>query len=303
MGNPPFVGARLMNEEQKKDVEKIFLNIKNSGNVDYVACWHKLASEYMKNTNIETALVSTNSICQGEQPAIVWKDLLNNGINIYFAHKTFRWDSEASIKAHVHCIIIGFSYINRNTKIIYENGKINKVNNINGYLVNSENIIIDSKNHQICDVPEIGIGNKPIDDGNYLFTFDEMKEFIKKEPKSEKYFKKFYGAQEFINNKVRYCLWLGECSLDELRNMPYVMERIQKVREFRLNSKSQGTIKLGDTPARFHVENIPKTNYLLIPRVSSENRRYIPIGFMNKEDLCSDRFILLKMHHYMILEY
>ena len=288
MGNPPFVGARLMDQEQKSDVAEIFKNIKNYGNIDYVGCWYIKSAEYMKNTNIETALVSTNSICQGEQTTILWKDMLNNGININFAHRTFRWDSEASLKAHVHCIIIGFSYKLRDKRVIYDNGKFNETKNINAYLVDAPNVLIDSRSNPICNVPEIGIGNKPIDDGNYLFTKDEMREFLKKEPLSEKYFKKFYGAQEFINNKVRYCLWVGDCEPNELSKMPLVLEKIKNVRNFRLSSKSEGTRKLAEKPTRFHVENMPKTNYLLIPRVSSENRRYIPIGFMNKNDLCSD---------------
>lgn len=288
MGNPPFVGARMMNNSQKEDINNIFNGIKNSGNVDYVGCWYIKATQYMKNTIITTALVSTNSICQGEQPAILWKKIMDEGIRINFAYRTFRWDSEASLKAHVHCIIVGFSFVNKEQKKIFENGNTKACSNINAYLVEAPNIIIESRSKPICNAPEIGIGNKPIDDGNYLFTEEEMKEFIKKEPASEKYFKKFYGSQEFINNKVRYCLWVGECEPGELSKMPNVLERIKNVKEFRLKSKSEGTRKLAERPTRFHVENMPKTNYLLIPRVSSENRRYIPIGFMDKNDLCSD---------------
>lgn len=288
MGNPPFVGARLVSEAQKEDINNIFNGIKNAGNIDYVACWHLKASEYMKGTLIETALVSTNSICQGEQPAIIWKSIMNQGIVINFAHRTFRWDSEASLKAHVHCIIVGFSYVNRNEKLLFENGKSNRVNNINAYLIDASNIIIESRNKPLCNVPEIGIGNKPIDGGNYLFSEDEKNEFIKKEPKSEKYFKKFYGAQEFINNGIRYCLWLGECEPNELKSMPECLKRINNVKQLRLNSKSEGTRKLAERPTRFHVENMPQNSYLLIPRVSSENRRYIPLGFMSSNDLCSD---------------
>ena len=288
MGNPPFVGARMMNNSQKEDISNIFNGIKNSGNIDYVGCWYIKAAQYMKNTIITTALVSTNSICQGEQPAILWKKIMDEGIRINFAYRTFRWDSEASLKAHVHCIIVGFSFVNKEQKKIFENGNTKACSNINAYLVEAPNIIIESRSKPICNVPEIGIGNKPIDDGNYLFTEEEMKEFIKKEPVSEKYFKKFYGSQEFINNKVRYCLWVGECEPSELSKMPNVLERIKNVKEFRLKSKSEGTRKLAERPTRFHVENMPKTNYLLIPRVSSENRRYIPIGFMDKNDLCSD---------------
>jgi hypothetical protein len=234
MGNPPFVGARLMNSLQKEDVANIFNGIKNYGNIDYVGCWYIKAAEYMKNTKIETALVSTNSICQGEQPSILWKPIIDDGIYINFAYKTFRWDSEASIKAHVHCIIVGFSYIERKEKLLYEKDTMKKVKNINAYLVDADNIIIQSRTKPLNYSLEIGIGNKPIDDGNYLFTEEEMNEFIKKEPLSEKYFKKFYGAQEFINNGKRFCLWVGECNPSEIQKMPMVMERIKKVREFRL---------------------------------------------------------------------
>lgn len=288
MGNPPFVGARMMEIAQKEDVSILFKGIKNAGNIDYVGCWYVKSTDYMRNTNIEAALVSTNSISQGEQPAILWKKLMDEGVVINFAHRTFIWDSDATVKAHVHCIIIGFSFVNRLKKIVYENGKFHFMQNINGYLIDAPNIIVESRSKPLCCVPNIGIGNKPIDDGNYLFTQDEMLEFIKKEPLSKSYFKRFYGAQEFINNKVRYCLWLGDCEPSELSKMPLVLERIKNVRKFRLASKSAGTRKLADKPTRFHVENMPKTNYLLIPRVSSENRTYIPIGFMNANDLCSD---------------
>lgn len=289
MGNPPFVGARLMSSEQKEDVNEIFKGVKNSGNIDYVGCWYIRAAEYMRDTDIKTALVSTNSICQGEQPAILWKKLIEDGIHINFAYKTFRWDSEASIKAHVHCIIVGFSYINNKDKFIYNKEKISKAKNINGYLIDAPNIFIESRNNPINEnIPKIGIGNKPIDDGNYLFTQEEMEEFIKSEPNSKKYFKKWLGAQEFINRKERYCLFVKNCPPEELKKMPQVLKRIENVKQFRLKSKSGGTIKLAETPLKFHVENIPTSNYLLIPRVSSERRKYIPMGYIDKDTMCSD---------------
>ncbi len=290
MGNPPFVGARMMNSEQKDDIAEIFPGWKNAGNLDYVSCWYKKAADLMQGTSIRAALVSTNSITQGESVANLWKPLFEkHNIHIDFAHRTFRWDSEASIKAHVHCVIVGFSTApNDRPKTIYDGDRAQFVNNINGYLIDAENIFVESRNKPLCDVPEIGIGNKPIDDGNYLFTEEEKAEFLKKEPAAEKYFRPFYGAYEFINRKPRYCLWLGECSPGELRKMPECMKRVEAVREFRLKSKSAGTVKLADRPTRFHVENMPTENYLLIPRVSSENRKYIPIGFMSSEMLCSD---------------
>ena len=289
LGNPPFVGARLMSEEQKNDVISVWGNIKNIGNVDYVSCWYKKSADMMKDTNIRTALVSTNSITQGEQVAIMWKPLMESGIYINFAYRTFRWDSEANIKAHVHCVIVGFSYQKQSENLLFLNEtQVSKCKNINGYLVDAENVFIESRTKPLCNVPEIGIGNKPIDDGNYLFKESEMKEFIKKEPLAEKYFKKWLGADEFINRYYRYCLWLGNCSPAELRKMPECLKRIENVKKFRLSSKSKPTQKLADTPTHFHVENMPDNNYLLIPRVSSEKRRYIPLGYIDKDILCSD---------------
>ena len=305
MGNPPFVGARLMNAVQKNDVLTIFDGIKNNGNLDYVSCWYKKAADMMTHTAIRTALVSTNSITQGEQVAILWKTLFEQGVHIDFAYKTFIWDSEASLKAHVHCVIVGFSKaLNKSPKRLFDNGKMKIVQNINGYLVETDNIIIESRSKPICNVPEIGIGNKPIDGGYYLFTEEEMLEFIKKEPKSEKYFKKWLGSKEFINGYYRYCLWLGDCSPKELRSMPECMKRIEAVRQFRLDSSSAGTRKIADKPTRFHVENMPKSNYIVVPEVSSERRRYIPLGFMSPDIICSNLVKLIpnaSLYHFGVL--
>lgn len=289
MGNPPFVGARLMNKEQKDDLLSVFgSEWKNAGNLDYVSCWYKKAVELMEKTSIQSALVSTNSVSQGESVAIIWKPLFEKGVHIDFAHRTFRWDSEASSKAHVHCVIIGFSFLDKKKKVIYSSERPQVAENINAYLIDADNVFIESRNTPICNVEKIGIGNKPIDGGYYLFTAEEKEEFIKKEPLSQKYFKEWYGAFEFINRKPRYCLWLGECPPNELRNMPECLKRVQLVRDYRLNSTSEGTRKLANKPTRFHVENMPQENYMLIPRVSSEKRKYIPIGFMNFNVLSSD---------------
>lgn len=306
MGNPPFVGARLMGTEQKKDVNEIFAGWKNVGNLDYVCCWYKKCADLMTGTSIRAALVSTNSVSQGENVANLWKPLFETGVHIDFAYRTFRWDSEAKIKAHVHCVIIGFSKAeNSRTKVLFEDDDYQEVNNINGYLMNAENIFIESRTKPVCDVPEIGIGNKPIDGGFYLFEKDEMKEFIKMEPASEKYFRPWYGSREFINRCPRYCLWLGDCSPSELRKMPHCMERIAEVREYRLASRSAGTVKLADKPTRFHVENMPKTNYIVIPEVSSQRRRYVPMGFMTPDILCSNKVRLMPeadMYEFGVLE-
>ena len=290
MGNPPFVGARLMDKDQKEDLFNIFgSKWKNAGNLDYVSCWYKKATDLMKGTPIRSALVSTNSVSQGESVAILWKPLFEDGVHIDFAHRTFRWDSEASIKAHVHCVIIGFSISPFNKeKVIYSDERPLIVNNINAYLVESDNIFAESRSTPLCNIPKIGIGNKPIDGGFYLFTKEEKDEFIKKEPNSEKWFRPWLGADEFINRYSRYCLWLGECPPNELRKMPECLKRVESVRKFRLSSTSAGTIKLADKPTRFHVENMPESNYLLIPRVSSEKRKYIPIGFIEPPTISSD---------------
>ena len=289
MGNPPFVGARLMGKEQKADVNTIFPGWKNAGNLDYVCCWYKKASDMMQGTSVRSALVSTNSVSQGESVANLWKPLFDAGVHIDFAYRTFRWDSEAKIKAHVHCVIIGFSVAASSTpKKLFDGDRYQVANNINGYLLDGENVFVESRSKPICNVPEIGIGNKPIDGGFYLFEKEEMEDFIKKEPSSKKYFRLWYGSREFINQKPRYCLWLGECTPAELKAMPHCMERVKAVREYRLASPSAGTVKLADKPTRFHVENMPKGNYIVIPKVSSENRKYVPMGLMSPDMLCSD---------------
>lgn len=293
MGNPPFIGARVKTKVQAKDVLDTFgPKWKNSGNLDYVCCWYKKAVEMMRDNPIKTALVSTNSIAQGEQPGNLWPAFHTEGICIDFAYRTFRWDSEANQKAHVHCVIIGFS--NHNlvkdipVKVIYDGDTRIVAKNINGYIVDAPDIYIGSITKPLCDVPEMYIGNKPIDGGFYLFSEAEKEEFIIKEPESASYFKPWYGSEEFINNKKRYCLWLGDCSPRQLRSMPLCMKRVEAVRDFRLSSKSAGTVKLADTPTRFHVEFMPKEDYILFPQTSSEKRFYIPIGFMGPSLFCSN---------------
>lgn len=306
MGNPPFVGARLMGKEQKADVNTIFPGWKNAGNLDYVCCWYKKAADIMQGTSVRSALVSTNSVSQGESVANLWKPLFDAGVHIDFAYRTFRWDSEAKIKAHVHCVIIGFSVAASSTpKKLFDGDRYQVANNINGYLLDGENVFVESRSKPICNVPEIGIGNKPIDGGFYLFEKEEMEEFIKKEPSSKKYFRPWYGSREFINQKPRYCLWLGECTPAELKAMPHCMERVKAVREYRLASPSPGTVKLADKPTRFHVENMPSGRYIVIPQVSSERRRYIPMGYMDNSVLCSDKVRILpngNLYEFGILE-
>ncbi|MCI9469422.1 MAG: SAM-dependent DNA methyltransferase [Oscillospiraceae bacterium] len=305
MGNPPFVGARMMDATQKDDVNAIFPGWKNAGNLDYVSCWYKKAADLMTGTVTRAALVSTNSVTQGEAVANLWKPLFEAGVHIDFAHRTFRWDSEAKSKAHVHCVIVGFSTApNDKPKVIYTSDRPQVVENINGYLLDADNIFVESRSKPICDVPEIGIGNKPIDGGFYLFTKEEMGEFLQKEPAAAPYFRPWYGSYEFINRCPRYCLWLGECPPNELRKLPECMKRVEAVRQTRLASKSPGTVKLADKPTRFHVENMPKGSYILLPKVSSERRRYVPMGFMTPDILSSDLVFIIPdatLYHFGIL--
>jgi len=291
LGNPPFLGARVMNSEQKDDMNFIFGKLKGVGNLDYVTAWYKKAVNIMKRTHIKTAFVSTNSISQGEQPAILWKPLMEQGVYINFGIPTFKWHNEAKGKAAVHCVIIGFSYAKTNP-------------NINPYLLESSTVFIESRNKPLSDVPEMGIGNKPIDGGNYLFTEEERAKFLLQEPNAEKWFKIWLGADEFINSRKKYCLWLGECSPSELRSMPEAMKRVEAVKQFRLASKSEGTRKIADNPRRFHVENMPNSTFIVIPEVSSERRKYIPIGFLTPDIFCSNKLRLLPngtLYHFGIL--
>lgn len=294
MGNPPFVGARLMSLEQKEDVNIIFKDIKNSGNIDYVGCWYIKSAEYMKGTEIQTALVSTNSICQGEQPAILWKKLMNDGIYINFAYKTFRWDSEASIKAHVHCVIVGFSYINNKDKFIYNNEKISKAKNINGYLIDAPDIFIESRNRPISNVSKMDFGSMP-NDGGYLSNYskEQKNEIIKQYEGSEKLFKKILGAEEFIRNKERYCIWLKDISPIDYKDIKPINEAIAKVEKIRSESKREATKKLADIPTLFGEIRQPNTDYLLIPSTSSEGRKYIPIGFFDKDVISTNANLII----------
>ena len=307
MGNPPFLGARIMSVEQKDDLISVFgVKWKNIGNMDYVTGWYKKALGMIQNNpQIHAVLVSTNSITQGEQVANLWRPLMEAGVHIDFAWRTFIWDSEASQKAHVHCVIVGFSICRgeRNRRI-YDGNKVIDASNINGYLIDGEDIFVENRQHPLSNVPEIGIGNKPIDGGFYLFKDEEKEEFIKQEPGAEKFFRRWYGSDEFINRRPRWCLWLGEANPMELLKLPKCVKRIEAVREYRMASSSPGTVKLADKPTRFHVENMPKGNYLLIPEVSSEKRRYIPIGFMTPDVLSSNLVKLVPnatLYHFGIL--
>lgn len=309
MGNPPFVGARWMDKRQKQDVLDIFGAKWNGvGDLDYVCCWYKKAVDLLTtNRNIKVAFVSTNSITQGGAVANLWKPLFEDyGVHINFAYPTFRWDSESSLKAHVHCVIIGFSKGgNTEPKRLYNTDNTYRVcQNINAYLVDGASVFLESQKKPLCDVPEMSMGNQPIDGGNYLFSQEEKEKFITKEPASASYFHLWFGADEFINNRPRFCLWLGDCSPSLLKTMPLCYERVNAVRQLRLASKRSSTLKLADSPTRFQTENMPTTHYLVIPEVSSEKRRYIPIGYMSPDVLCSNKLRLMPnatLYHFGVL--
>ena len=256
-----------MTTVQKNDAVAVFGTIKLAKSIDYVGAWYFKAAKYIENTTIQCAFVSTNSICQGEQATALWKPLFEkHKIIINFAHKTFVWDSEATLKAKVHCVIVGFSNSNNKEKLLFDDIKYNKVNNINSYLIDAPNIFIEKHSKPICNVPEIAFGNMPVDDGNFIFTEEEKNEFLKLEPNAEIYFKKYIGAYEFLNRTYRWCLWLNEIEPSELRKMPNVLRRVENVRNFRLKSSAKPTRDKADTPNRFFFISQPQSNYLVIPK-------------------------------------
>lgn len=289
IGNPPFVGARKMKAEQKEDLISVFGNIKNIGNIDYVSGWYKIATEYIKGTDIKVALVSTNSITQGEQVAILWKNLFESNIIINFAYKTFVWDSESNSKAHVYCVIVGFSYINNENKFIYDIDKKVKAKNINGYLMDAPNIFIENRNSPICNVSKMDFGSMANDNG-FLCNYSKSQkdEICKYYPEAEVLFKKLMGAEEFINNKERYCIWLKDIEPNKYNKIKPIINAISEVRKNREESKREATKKLADVPYLFGEIRQPNSDYLMIPRVSSEKRDYIPIGFWDKDIIAND---------------
>ena len=290
MGNPPFVGYSLQSKSQKDDILSIYVDekgkpYKTAGKIDYVAGWYFKAAQLMEGTSIRTAFVSTNSITQGEQVAGVWKPLYDRfGIHIDFAHRTFRWDSEASLKAHVHCVIVGYSSAHNNEpKRLYLDGRMECVNNINAYLLDAPDILIDSRSTALADIPEMLYGNKPTDGGFLFLTPDERDAFIEAEPHNARYVKQIYGATEYINNKLRYCLWLVGASPVDIRKSKFIMERVEGVRQFRLESTKDATRKSAETPTLFQEIRHPDSEYIIIPCHSSENRRYVPFGFVTPD--------------------
>jgi len=319
LGNPPFIGKQYQTKDQKDDLNFVFSGISGVGILDFVTAWFIKAAQYMKQyQNYESrlpkckaAFVSTNSICQGEQVGALWGELfIKYKIKIHFAHSTFRWSNEAKGVAAVHCVIIGFSNYDITKKTIYTYTNINSnpeettVSNINPYLVQSNDSFLISRTNPICKVPEIIFGSMPNDNGHLLLSETEKEEFIKLEPASIKFIRKFCGAEEMLNNIPRYCLWLLDAKPNELRDMPLIMARVMKVKEARLLSKRPSTIKLAERPTLFGEIRQPNGAYLAIPEVSSERRKYIPISYLTNEVIASNRLKVISnttYYHFGIL--
>ena len=293
MGNPPFIGGMMMTKEQKADIVTLLGNTKGVGELDYVSGWYKKAMDYMKGTSIAAAFVSTNSICQGQQAVTMWKPILENGIKITFAHRTFIWDSEAKVKAHVHCVIVGFSYVKKAPCVIFDYQKQRTVSNINSYLMDAPNVFVESRSTPLAKVPSMRFGSMPRDGGGFILTDEEREELIINEPLAEKWVHPYIGAYEFINNKTRWCLWLVDANPAEIKKCPTVMKRVQRVQEFRANSVASGTRKFAATPTLFCQIAQPDTEYIVVPKVSSERRKYVPMGFLPKEVIASDLVFLI----------
>ncbi|WP_337676917.1 DNA methyltransferase [Dysosmobacter sp.] len=310
MGNPPFVGYSLQDKAQKEDILSIYVDengkpYKTAGKIDYVSGWYFKAASFMQGTAIRTAFVSTNSITQGEQVAGVWKPLYDRfGIHVDFAYRTFRWDSEASLKAHVHCVIVGFSvasYLEK--KWIFTGDRAQEAENINAYLMDAPNVFIDSRSRPLCAVPLMTTGNRPADGGHLIIEDVDYADFIKKEPLAKQYIKKLIGAAEFINNKKRWCLWLVGVSPADLRKMPLVMQRVEACKADRAAAPDAGRRKLAERPTQFREINNPDT-FVVIPAVSSERRKYIPIGFLDKETIATNLVITIPdatLYHFGVL--
>ena len=311
MGNPPFVGYSLQNKAQKDDMLSVYVDekgkpYKTAGKIDYVAGWYFKAAQLMHGTSIRTAFVSTNSITQGEQVAAVWKPLYDRfGIHIDFAHRTFRWDSEATLKAHVHCVIVGYSVApNTAPKRLFASDRVQTAANINAYLLDGPNVFVDSRSKAICDVPLMVYGNKPTDGGYLFLTPEEKDELIAKEPASAAFIRQIYGATEYINNQERYCIWLVNANPAQLRKCQQIMERVEGVKAFRLSSTKAATRKSAETPTLFQEIRHPNSDYIIVPCHSSENRRYVPFGFVTPDIIVNNAVLIIpnaSMYHFGIM--
>jgi len=311
IGNPPFIGSKIMKQSQREQIIKEFDNADGSGVLDYVTGWYIKAAKYIQDTKIKVAFVSTNSIVQGEQTSILWGQMLNKyNIKIHFAHRTFKWSNEAKGNAAVYCVIVGFANYDTANKSIFEYEDIKgeahelKVKNINPYLVDAKDFLITKRTSPLCNVPKMFKGSQPTDGGNFLFTEEEKNDFLRKEPMATKYIKPLISAHEFLNGHKRFCLWLVDAEPSELKRMPHVLERIEGVRQMRLKSTKQATVKWANQPTLFTENRQPKDNYILVPSHSSENRNYIPIGFMTKDDILNNSCLSVPnatLYHFGVL--
>lgn len=295
LGNPPFLGKQFQSKEQKAEMSEIFQGVKGFGVLDYVTAWYLLAAKYIQGTKVKVAFVSTNSISQGEQVAILWNELFEKyKIKIQFAHRTFNWKNKAKGKAAVHVIIVGFSTEDSIKKLLYEYNDINSepfeisVKNINPYLVESSDLVVSKRRKVLCDVPEIAYGSMANDGGFLVLSEDDKNELLLKNPTAKSYIKEFLGSYEFINNIKRYCIWLKDVAPSSYRSHSYTLNRIEQVKQKREASTRAATKKLADFPMLFGEIRQPATDYLLIPGVSSVNRKYIPIGYLSKDVIASD---------------
>jgi N-6 DNA Methylase len=329
MGNPPFGGAKYLNDAQRQDMARVCGSIPSFGLLDYVAAWYVKAVRYLGEASetgrtldglpdahpaprdtVKVAFVSTNSITQGEQVAVLWGWLLAQGVHIHFAHRTFQWSNDAPGEAAVHCVIIGWALVDTDNRRLFDYPDIrgeaheSPAVHINPYLVDAPDVLVGRRPKPLCNVPGMVTGNKPIDDGNYLFSPEEKAEFLEREPAAASHFRRWVGGDEFINGIERWCLWLGDCPPQELRTLPEAMKRVEAVRQFRMASKSAPTRRLAGTPTRFHTEFIVVSPYLALPQVSSERRPYIPIAFLTQEYLCGDKLRLVRnasLYHFGVL--
>lgn len=295
LGNPPFLGHHYQNAEQKADQARVMREISASGVLDFVANWYVLAVDYLREApHVRCAFVSTNSICQGEQVGLLWGLLLAKGARIHFAHRTFQWSNEARGQAAVHCVIVGFALFDSQRKLIFDYASLRdeplilEARNINPYLVDAPDAVLSNRSLPLCDVPKMSWGNKPTDGGHLILSLEEREELLAREPAAERFIRRYTGGGDFINGIERYCLWLAAASPSELKGLPGVLDRVEKVRAFRLESKAESTRSFAAFPTLFRQISQPAGNYLAVPEVSSEQRAYIPIGFFGPETICSN---------------
>ena len=296
IGNPPFVGHQWRSEKQQEDMHLVFVDAKKHGKLDYVACWYKKAADLMQNTHIRCAFVSTNSITQGESVAALWEFLFRQlGVEIQFAYRTFNWTSEASLKAAVHCVIIGYTcYQTKEKKQLYDGERLSYVDHINGYLIGAPDIFIQSRGKPLNNnLPIMSKGSQPTDGGNLILSPEERENLIREYPESAAFIKRYMGSDEFINNKYRYCLWLKGVVPTEYRKINPIMARLQKVAEVRAKSPTSSVRRDAEIPMLFTQIRQPDSNYLAVPEVSSQRRRYIPIGYMSPDIISSSKLILI----------